>query len=122
MENSVRLNRSSCPEVFCKEGAFRNFTKFARKHLCHSLFSNKVADLRPATLLKKSFWHRCFPVNFVKFLRTTFCMDHLWWLLLNESNHNVSPFSGEVIIRSFDLKLELSSEERSSAVLEIKSH
>ena len=26
----------------------------------------------PATLLKKSFWHRCFPVNFVKFLRTPF--------------------------------------------------
>ena len=24
----------------------------------------------PATLLKKRLWHRCFPVNFVKFLRT----------------------------------------------------
>ena len=119
MENSVRLNRSSRPEMFCKEGVLRNFTKFIRKHLCHSLVSNKVADLRPATLFKKSFWHRCFPVNFVKFLRTTFCMEHLWWLLLN---HNISPFSGEVIIRSFDLKLELSSEERSSAVLEIKPH
>ena len=27
-------------------------------------------NLRPATLLKKRLWHRCFPVNFVKFLRT----------------------------------------------------
>ena len=26
----------------------------------------------PATLLKKSLWHRCFPVNFVKFERTIF--------------------------------------------------
>ena len=26
--------------------------------------------LRPATLLKKRLWHRCFPVNFVNFLRT----------------------------------------------------
>ena len=26
----------------------------------------------PATLLKKSLWHRCFPVNFTKFLRTFF--------------------------------------------------
>ena len=26
--------------------------------------------LRPTTLLKKRLWYRCFPVNFVKFLRT----------------------------------------------------
>ena len=26
----------------------------------------------PATLLKKNLWHRCFPENFVKFLRTPF--------------------------------------------------
>ena len=31
------------PEVFCETG------------------------LRPATLLKKRLWHRCFPVNFAKF-------------------------------------------------------
>ena len=28
--------------------------------------------LGPATLLKKRLWHRCFPVNFLKFLRTPF--------------------------------------------------
>ena len=27
-------------------------------------------------------WHRCFLVNFVKFLRIPFCIEHLWWLLL----------------------------------------
>ena len=27
-------------------------------------------------------WHTCFPVNFVKFSRTPFCIEHLWWLLL----------------------------------------
>ena len=47
-----------------------------------SLF-NKVADLRPATLLKKGLWGRCFPVNFAKFLGTPFYIEHLWWLLLN---------------------------------------
>ena len=26
--------------------------------------------------------HRCFPVNFAKFLRTPFFIEHLWWLLL----------------------------------------
>ena len=32
----------------------------------------KFEGLRPATLLKKRLWRRCFPVNFVKFLRTPF--------------------------------------------------
>ena len=44
---------SSRPEVFCKKGVLRNFTKFTGKHMCQSLFFNKVAGLRPATLLKK---------------------------------------------------------------------
>ena len=33
-----------------------------------------------ATLLKKKLWHRCFPVNFLEFLRTTFLTEHLRWL------------------------------------------
>ena len=47
------------------------FTKFApvpetqNSHLPETL----LPGLRPATLLKKSFWHRCFPVNFEKFLK-----------------------------------------------------
>ena len=45
--------RRSRPEVFCKKGVLRNFTKFTGKHLCQSLFFNKVAGLRTATLLKK---------------------------------------------------------------------
>ena len=35
-----------------------------------------------ATLLKKRLWHRCFTVNFAKFLRASFLKEHLWWLLL----------------------------------------
>ena len=35
-------------------------------------FSNKVAGLKPVTLLKKRLRHRCFPVKFAKFLRTLF--------------------------------------------------
>ena len=37
---------------------------------------------RPATLLKKSLWHRCFPVNFAKFLRTPFLQNTSGRLLL----------------------------------------
>ena len=65
-------DRSSRPDMFCKKGVLKNFAKFTAIHLCQSLFFNKVADLRPTTLLKKRLWHRCFPVNFVKFLRTPF--------------------------------------------------
>ena len=52
------------------------------KHLCQSLFFYKVAYLRPAILFKKRIWHRHFPVNFAKFLRPLFFVEHLLWLLL----------------------------------------
>ena len=71
--------RSSRPEVFCK-GVLRIFTKFTGKHLCQSLFLNKVTGLRATTLLKKRLWHRC---DFTKFPRTPFLTEHLWWLLLS---------------------------------------
>ena len=53
------------PEVVCKESVLRNFAKFIGKHLCQSLFFNKVAG-------PKRLWHRCFPVNYAKFSRTPF--------------------------------------------------
>ena len=68
--------------MFCKRGVLRNLAKFTGKHLRQILFFDKVAGLRPATLLKKRLWHRCFPVNFAKFSRTTFFKEHLRWLLL----------------------------------------
>ena len=49
-------------------------------HLCQSLFFNK-----PASLLKKRLWHRYFPVNFAKFLRTHFLQNTSWWLLLKQT-------------------------------------
>ena len=65
--------RSSRPEVLCKKAVLKNFAKFTGKqHLCQDLFFNKVAGLWPATLFKKSLWHRCFLANFEKSLRATF--------------------------------------------------
>ena len=64
---------------------FRNFAKLTEKHICQSLFLIKLQASRPATLLKKRLWHRCFPVNFAKFLRTPFIIPPmaasvgLWW-------------------------------------------
>ena len=76
--------RSSRLEVFSKKLVIKNFTKFSGKYLCQSIFFNKVAGLRPATLLKKRLWHSCFPENFVKFLRAPLFTEHLHihWLLL----------------------------------------
>ena len=66
-----------------KKGVLRNFPKFTGKHLGQRLFFDKVARIRPAALLKKGLWHRCFPVNFAKFLRTPFLTEYLRWLLLS---------------------------------------
>ena len=82
MQNHM-ISGSSRQDVFCKKGVLRNFAKVTGKHLCQSLFFNKVSGLRPATLLKKRLWHS-FPKNFVKFLRTTFLTEYLWWLLLDK--------------------------------------
>ena len=73
---------SNHSKVFCKKVVSRNFAKFTGKYLCQSFFLHKVVGLRPATLLKKRPWHRWFPVNFVKFLRTPFFKEDFWWLLL----------------------------------------
>ena len=40
------IQRSSRPEVFCKNDVLRNFTKFTGKHLYQSLLFNKVAGMR----------------------------------------------------------------------------
>ena len=76
------FHRSSRPEVYCKKGVLRNFVKLTGKHLCQSLFLNKVAGLRTATVLKKILLHRSFPVNFEKFLRTRFLQYSSGRLLL----------------------------------------
>ena len=127
----MSLLRNSHQRCFIKKDILRNFTKFTEKHLCQSLFFNKVADLRPlacnfikketlaqvlscefceisknnffaehlwttasiesdsekqssrglpqprpATLLNKRLCHKCFSVNFVKFLRTHSFIEH----------------------------------------------
>ena len=68
--------------MFCEKGVLKNLAKLTGKRLCRSIFLNKVAGLRHATPLKKRFRYRCFSVNFVKFFRTTFFIEHLRRMLL----------------------------------------
>ena len=80
--NFQKKDRNSHQRCFMKKGVLRNFKKFTGKRLCQSLFLNKVAGLKPATLLKKRLWHRCFPVNFLKFPKTSFLQNTSRRLLL----------------------------------------
>ena len=68
-------DRSSHLRCSVKKDVLRNCAKFTGKHLCQSLFLNKVAGLR--------LWHRCFPVNFARFLRTPFLQNTSGRLLLS---------------------------------------
>ena len=74
-------------EVFYKKVVLWNFTKFTGKYLCLCLFFNKVAGLRPevCSFIKKRLWHRCFPVDFVKSLRTPFLQNTSGRLFLNSA-------------------------------------
>ena len=52
---------------------FLKISQNSQENTCVGIsFFDKFADLRPATLLKERLQHRCFPVNFVKFLRAPF--------------------------------------------------
>ena len=42
-----------------------------------------------ATLLKKRLWHKCFSVNFLKFLRTPFLQNTSGRLVLNKKNMGI---------------------------------
>ena len=43
-------------------------------------FSIKL-QAEACNFIKKRLWHRCFPMNVAKFLRTPFYIEHLWRLL-----------------------------------------
>ena len=81
---NFRSSHQKCPIQTC---ILQNFTKFTGKQHRQSLNFNKVAGLRPATLLKNRAWNRCFPVNFVKFLRTTTLKNICRRLLLDFCCH-----------------------------------
>ena len=48
-----------------------NFTNFAEKTPVLESLLNKVADLKTCNFIKRRLQHRCFPVKFAKFLRTS---------------------------------------------------
>ena len=75
--NILHFNyRSSLPEVLCKKGVLRNFTKRTRKHLWPSLFFNKAAGLA-CNFIKKEALAQVFPYEFCEISKNTFFAEHL---------------------------------------------
>ena len=75
-------NRSSRPEVWYKIDILKTFSKLTRKHLCRSLFFNKLQALAPV-------WYRCFPVSFTKFLKIPFSEAANGDVLLPTTNNHL---------------------------------
>ena len=70
----------------------------------------------PATLLNKRLCHRCFPVNFVKFLRTpfsqnTFGRQPLEYVFMYQSNANLHGFNPFDITNRFLHPLKTSEKQ-----------
>ena len=82
------LSRSRPLEVFCKKSVLINFAEYTGKHLCQSLFFNKVAGLSPTTSLKKRL-AQVFSFGFCKIPKNNFsyrtplvaasAYSHLWF-------------------------------------------
>ena len=88
------IYRSSRLEVFLEISSNSLETTYAKFS-----FSIKLPDSAPATLLKKKLWHRCFPVNLAKFLRTPFIPEHLRWLLLH-TERNLSDVYKKAVLKT----------------------
>ena len=67
--------RKQPPEGFCKKGVLKKFNKIHQKTPVSESLFNRFLGLRPAILLKKRLQHRCFHVNFVKFLGAPFLQN-----------------------------------------------
>ena len=102
-DNVVRYSalKNSRPEVFCKK-VFLEVAQNSQENTCDGAsFFNKVEGLTPATLLKKRLWHKCFPVNFAKFIRIPFLTQHLGLWLSKYSKTNRKLYFWEKIMHDF---------------------
>ena len=100
--------RSSRLEVFCKKGVLKNFENFTGKCLCQSLFFNKVAGLRPATIFKKETLAQVFSREICEifweylFLKST-SGGSFWRLLKGVVRNSVKVLDGKLCNNSLCL-------------------
>ena len=88
--------KNALQQVLCKlESIYylyssKYFGKYWFRSHVYLISSKKLKETncfsKEDSLIKKSLWHRCFPVNFAKFLRTPFFTKHLRRLLLKNTD------------------------------------
>ena len=97
--------------LYINKSVLSNFAKFTRKHLCHSLFFNKVAGLR---LWKERLWRRCFHAKFFEVSKNTYFIERntTGWLLLSLWEDRIFQYEA-----AFSIKLYQPEEYYSGSTL-----
>ena len=82
-----------------------SIAKMIASFLIDSYQNAEHSNCRPGLqhYLKKRLRHRCFPVNFAKFLRTPFSLEHLWTKLFS----SIKLAKGRKITRSLSFHSKL---------------
>ena len=78
MGPNFHLSRSSQQRCSVGKGVLRNSVKFKGKHLCQSLFFNKVAGLEAFNFIKKETLTQVFCCELCEISKSTFFTEHLW--------------------------------------------
>ena len=68
---NASIYRSSCLEVFYKKNAHK-ISQNSEENTCARIFFLITLQAKGCNFIKKRLWHRCFLVNFERFLRTFF--------------------------------------------------
>ena len=77
-------------EVLRKKGVLRNSAKSTGKHLCQSLFFNKVAGA--CNFIKKETLAQVFSCEFCKISKNTFYTEHLWVTASRITSSGFAPY------------------------------
>ena len=68
--NNNSSSRSSRPEALCKKSVLKNLAKFIGKHLCQSLFFNKL-QAKACNFIKKEILAQVFPCELCEISKNT---------------------------------------------------
>ena len=88
MSEHLNERQKQLPGCSIEKAVLENFAKVTGKHLYRSLFYNKVVGLHSATLLKNRLRHRCFHVDFTKFIFVRASASGSLWKDLQLQIHN----------------------------------
>ena len=114
--NNSFMNMSEAVARRCSvKKVFLEISQNSQKNTCARVSLLIKCRSQSATLLKKRLWHRCFYVNFAKFLRTSLITEHLratasdmWNVSISKVNCLQKSLRGELSRTAFfTIKFEL---------------